>query len=356
MKIIFTGGGTAGHISLNLALIPLFIEKGYEVHYIGSKNGMEKELIGELLNVKYHEIPTGKLRRYFSKENFKDFFNVFKGITEAKRIISDIKPNVVFSKGGFVSFPVVVGARINRVPVIIHESDLTAGLANKLSFPFCTKVFLTFKDEKNEFGKKGEYIGAIVRSELNLGSKQKAMKICGFTNSKPNILVMGGSSGANSINQAIWNNLDILLKDFNIIHICGKGGINNSVKRKNYVQFEFLKKELADIFALSDMAISRAGSNSIFEFLSIKLPMLLVPLTKNQSRGDQIENAKYFENKGYCKVIEDEKINSELFVEKIYQTYSNNVEIKGKMNQCEELGSIDELVSKIIELSQNNKK
>ena len=354
MKIIFTGGGTAGHISLNMALIPFFVKRGYEVHYIGSKNGMEKNLISDIPNVIYHEISTGKLRRYSSKENCIDFFRVIKGIMEATKIIKNIKPNVVFSKGGFVSFPVVVGAKINHIPTIIHESDLTVGLANKLSFPFCDKIFLTFKDEENMFEKKGEYVGAIFLSELNKGKKERAMKMCHFTNSKPNILVMGGSSGVNSINKAIRNNLDILLKNFNIIHICGKGSLDNSIKKKNYVQYEFLKKELADIFALSDMVISRAGSNSIFEFLYVKLPMLLIPLTKKQSRGDQIENANYFKNKGYCDVIEDEKINSNLFIEKIMETCRNADTIKKNMDKQDELGNINELVKKIIEISNKN--
>lgn len=352
MKIIFTGGGTAGHISLNLALIPIFLNQGHEVHYIGSKTGMEKDLIKDFPNVTYHEISTGKLRRYFSKENFKDPFRVINGIIESNKIIKKIKPDIVFSKGGFVSFPVVVGAKINHIPTIIHESDLSAGLANKLSFPFCTKIFLTFKDEKNKFGKKGEYVGGIVRSELKNGNIEKGKKYCNINNSKPSILVMGGSSGANSINQAIWNNIDTLTEKFNIIHICGKGLINESIKKENYIQFEFVKKELADILALCDMVISRAGANSIFEFLSINLPMLLIPLPKSQSRGDQIENAKYFEKKGYCHVMMDEELDSNKFIDKIYETYSSIDKIKNNMKKQKELGNINEMVNKIISLTK----
>lgn len=352
MKIIFTGGGTAGHISLNLALIPIFLNQGHEVHYIGSKIGMEKDLISDFSNVIYHEISTGKLRRYFSKENFKDPFRIIKGISESNKIIKNVKPDIIFSKGGFVSFPVVVGAKLNHVPTIIHESDLSAGLANRLSFPFCTKIFLTFQNEKNKFGEKGEYVGAIVRSELKNGNNKKGKRFCNINNSKSNILVMGGSLGANSINQAIWNNIDTLIRDFNIIHICGKGSINKSIKKENYVQFEFVKKELADIFAVSDMVISRAGANSIFEFLSVNLPMLLIPLPKSQSRGDQIENAKYFESKGYCHVMKDEELDSNIFIDKIYETYSSINEIKDKMRKQEELGNINEIVNRIINLSR----
>lgn len=348
MKIVFTGGGTAGHISLNLALIPYFIKKGYEVHYIGSKNGMEKDLIKDMDNVYYHEISTGKLRRYFSLENFKDPFRVFKGIIQSKRLIKQIKPNIVFSKGGFVSFPVVVGAKMNGVPVVIHESDLSAGLANRLSFPFCKKIFLTFDNDK--FKKKGEYIGAIVRDGLDLGDKDKGKKLCGFLDDRPTLLVMGGSLGAKSINEAIWNNIDELLKKFNVIHICGKGSIKD-IKKEGYVQFEFVKDELKDIFAISDMVISRAGANSIFEFLSVKLPMLLIPLPLSQSRGDQIENAKYFKGRGYCNVLEDENINKE-FLDKVYDTYEHIDEFKKNMDGQKELGNIENVVNKIIDLKR----
>ena len=348
VKIVFIGGGTAGHISLNLALIPYFIKKGYEVHYIGSKNGMEKDLIKGMDNVYYHEISTGKLRRYFSLENFKDPFRIIKGIIQSKKLIKKIKPNIVFSKGGFVSFPVVVGAKMNGVPVVIHESDLSAGLANRLSFPFCKKIFLTF--ENNKFKDKGEYIGAIVRDGLNLGDKDKGKKFCGFLSDKPTLLVTGGSLGAKSINEAIWNNLDELLKKFNVIHICGKGSLKD-IKKEGYAQFEFVKDELKDLYAISDMAISRAGANFIFEFLSIKLPMLLIPLPLSQSRGDQIENAKYFKDRGYCEVLYDEDI-SKCFLDKVFDTFEHISDIKKNMDNQKELGSIEDVVNKIIELEK----
>lgn len=326
MKIIFTGGGTAGHISLNLALIPHFIELGYEVHYIGSKNGMEKEIIKEIKDVKYHEISTGKLRRYFSIENFKDPFRVINGVIEAKRIIKKIKPNIVFSKGGFVSLPVVIGAKLNNVPVVAHESDLSAGLANKLASPFCKKIFLTFEDKNNKFKEKGEYVGALVREEIKTGNKEQGKKICNINNNKPTILVMGGSLGARSINEAIWENIDEILKEFNVIHICGKNSVNKNIKRDNYIQFEFL---------------------------SLNLPMLLIPLPLSQSRGDQIENAKYFKSKGYCNILEDEKIKDNL-LEQIKNTYKNSNTMKEKMKNQKEIGNIKNIVNRIIEL-QNNK-
>lgn len=352
MKIIFTGGGTAGHISLNLALIPHFIELGYEVHYIGSKNGMEKEIIKELKNVKYHEISTGKLRRYFSIENFKDPFRVINGVIESKRIIKKIKPNIVFSKGGFVSLPVVIGAKLNNVPVVAHESDLSAGLANKLASPFCKKIFLTFEDKNNKFKEKGEYVGALVREEIKTGNKEKGKKICNINNNKPTILVMGGSLGARSINEAIWDNIDEILKDFNVIHICGKNSLNKNIKRDNYIQFEFVKDELKHIFKVADMVISRAGANSIFEFLSLNLPMLLIPLPLSQSRGDQIENAKYFKSKGYCNILEDEKIKDNL-LEQIKNTYKNSNTMKENMKNQKEIGNIKNIVNRIIELQNN---
>lgn len=342
MVIVFTGGGTAGHISLNIALIPHFLKKGYEVHYIGSKNGMEKELISNILDVTYHSISTGKLRRYFNLNNFIDPFRIIKGINESKNIMKRIKPDIVFSKGGFVSFPVVYAANKLKIKSILHESDITPGLANKLSLRYCDQIFTTFDSLKLK-GKE-RYIGAIVREDIRLGNRNLGLKYSGLLGVKPILLVVGGSSGARSINDAVRLHLDKILDKFDIIHICGKNNIDNSIKKTGYVQFEYVKDELKDLFIVSDIVISRAGANAIFELLSIKKPMLIVPLPASQSRGDQILNAKYFEEKGYASVISDENLNTDEFIEKIISTYDNKSKFYKTMLESKEIGSLEEMV------------
>ncbi|WP_337019659.1 undecaprenyldiphospho-muramoylpentapeptide beta-N-acetylglucosaminyltransferase [Oceanobacillus massiliensis] len=308
-RILFTGGGTAGHVIVNLALIPFYQDKGWEIDYIGSYNGIEPKLIGQLEGVTYHPISTGKLRRYISKENLKDPFKVIKGTMQAYRIIGKRKPSVIFSKGGFVSVPVVAAAKLRGVPSVIHESDFTPGLANKLSIPFTKKVLATFPETMQYLPeKKAEYVGAVVRDELFKGSREKGLEFAGLTGQLPVLLIMGGSGGSHKINQTVRESLPELLKSFQIIHICGLDKIDDSIDENGYVQFEYINDELKDIFAASDYILSRAGSNAIFEFLALGIPMLLVPLSKGASRGDQIINAKSFLEKGYAKVLEEEEL------------------------------------------------
>lgn len=316
-RILFTGGGTAGHVIVNLALIPIFQKKGWEIDYIGSKEGIERELIGQLENVAYYPISTGKLRRYMSLENLKDPFKVLKGTIEAWNIIRKRKPNVVFSKGGFVSVPVVIAARLRRVPTIIHESDYTPGLANKIATPFAKKVLTTFPETVKYLPeKKSSYIGAIIREELFQGSKTEGLKLTGLTREKPILLIMGGSAGSMAINEMVRNNLDTLLNSLQIIHICGQGNVDETIVKDGYVQFEYINEELKDIFAITDYVVSRAGANAIFEFLALRIPMLLIPLSLNASRGDQIVNAQSFQKRGYAHVLQEDMIN-ENFVEAI---------------------------------------
>lgn len=308
-KIIMTGGGTAGHVTPNLALVPTLRENGFEIKYIGSKDGIEKEIItGE--NISYYEISSGKLRRYFDIKNFTDPFKVMRGTMQAFRIMNKEKPDVVFSKGGFVAVPVVIAASMKKIPVIAHESDITPGLANKLSAPFCDKLCVTFKDSlKYIKDSKGVYTGSPIRKEIFEGDKEKGKKICGFADSKEIILIMGGSLGSKVINDSLRENLEELLKEFNIIHICGKGNIEESLKsKKGYVQFEYVKNELPHLMKACDYIISRAGANSIFEFLALNKPTLLIPLSKRASRGDQILNAISFKKDGYALVLEEEEI------------------------------------------------
>lgn len=319
-RILFTGGGTAGHVIVNLALIPKFQQDGWEVDYIGSENGIERRLISELVGVTYYPISTGKLRRYFSVENFKDPLKVLKGTMQAWKIMGKRKPTVIFSKGGFVSVPVMLAAKMRRLPAIIHESDYTPGLANKIAISFAKKVLATFSETIEYLpSKKAVYVGAVIREELFRGNKENGLKIAGLTNTLPVLLIMGGSGGSEKINQIVRNSLDTLLEEYQVIHICGDGKVDNSIKLPGYAQFEYVGAELSDIFAATDYVLSRSGSNAIFEFLALRIPMLLIPLGRNASRGDQIVNANSFAKKRYARVLEEDKLTKETLLAEVNQ-------------------------------------
>ncbi|HEX6923553.1 MAG TPA: undecaprenyldiphospho-muramoylpentapeptide beta-N-acetylglucosaminyltransferase [Bacillales bacterium] len=350
-RIIFTGGGSAGHVTVNLALIPKFVNEGWDVSYIGSADGIEKQLISDLDQIDYYNISTGKLRRYFDWNNFKDPFKVLKGVLQAYRIIKKRKPDVIFSKGGFVSVPVILAARMNRVPTVIHESDFTPGLANKISIPFATKVCTTFPETVKQLNsEKAVHVGAVVREELKSGNTTRGLSYCAFTKNKPVLLVMGGSLGARRINQAVRDNLDRLLETFQIVHICGNGNQDESLDRRGYKQFEYVSGELPDLMAISSIVVSRAGSNSIFEFLALRKPMLLIPLTAGQSRGDQILNARSFEKSGYAEVLQEETLNDEMFMEAVFKIHENRGQYIENMKEDEGTAPID----KVIDIIKNS--
>lgn len=347
-RIIMTGGGSAGHVTPNLALIPKLRELGYEVQYIGTTDGIEKRIIEEN-KIQYFSIASGKLRRYFDIKNFTDPFKVVKGIYQAYEIIKRQKPNVVFSKGGFVAVPVVLGAYLNKVPVISHESDITPGLANKLTSPYCTKTCVTFPESLKKLNtKKAVLTGTPIRNELFEGSRIKGLKICSFTSEKPVLFIMGGSLGAKAINEIIRNNINRLLQDYNIIHICGKGNVAESLKNKeNYRQFDYVNEELTHLLAASDLIVSRAGANSIFEFLALKKPNLLIPLSAKSSRGDQILNAASFEKSGYSVVIREEELNGSVFFEKLEGLFKNRECYIERMSRSSLTNAVDTIVKVI---------
>lgn len=347
-SIIFTGGGTTGHVSVNLAIVPKFIEDGWKVYYIGSKKGIEKQLIAQIDGIQYLTIDTGKLRRYVDWENVTDAFRVVSGIFQSYSLIKKIKPNIIFSKGGFVSPPVAIGGWLNNVPVVLHESDLTPGLANKMSMPFVRKVCITFDSSKKYVPKeKVHYIGAIIRDSLKLGTKERGLKFLGFSKEKPVILIMGGSLGARHLNLAIRTNLKSLLSEFQLVHICGKGNIESSIKVDGYKQIEYLNDELADVIAASELVVSRAGSNAIFEFLYFRKPMVLVPLPKASSRGDQILNAQEFKSKGYCEIVADVDIDKSIFVNTIYKVFNDKNKYIEAMKKTKISNNLKELYSLI---------
>ena len=324
MHILFAGGGTAGHVTPNLALLPYLKAEGYEIVYIGSEKGIERTLI-EAEGIPYYGISTGKLRRYLSKENVKDMFRVVKGIAEAKKLIKQLKPDLVFSKGGFVAVPVVLGAKSNNVPVIIHESDITPGLTNKIAMPSARVVCSTFPETLQYVPKgKGVHTGTPIRKELFEGDRQKGLEACGFTGEKPVLLMMGGSLGAVKLNNCLREILPELVKTFDIIHLCGKGHLDESLlNRTDYKQFEYVSEGLNDLFAATDFIVSRAGSNSISEFLALKKPHLLIPLSARASRGDQILNAASFEKQGFAKVLDEDEMTADSMKAGIFELYEN---------------------------------
>ncbi|UVI30770.1 undecaprenyldiphospho-muramoylpentapeptide beta-N-acetylglucosaminyltransferase [Paenibacillus spongiae] len=343
-KILFTGGGSAGHVTVNLALIPRFLKEGWAVSYIGSHDGIEKQLIAKLPDVRYSGISTGKLRRYMDWQNVKDPFKVIGGAMQAYRIIRKLKPDVVFSKGGFVSVPVVFGAWLNRVPVVIHESDLTPGLANRIAIPFAAAVCTTFPEtEKHLRSAKTRFVGAVVRDGLDAGSANRGRVFCRLDGSKPVLLIMGGSLGARKINETVRLALSRLTAEFQVVHLCGKGQLDPELDLPGYRQFTYIGDELPDILAMTDVVVSRAGSNSIFEFLALRKPMLLIPLTKEQSRGDQILNARSFEASGYCEVLEEENLTADTLASGVSRLYRDREAYIGRMEQTGQKDALSDL-------------
>lgn len=348
-KIVLTGGGTAGHVTPNIALLPELKKAGYEISYIGSYDGIEKKLITDY-GIPYYGIATGKFRRYLDIKNFTDPFKVIKGFSEARRYLKQIRPDVVFSKGGFVSVPVVRAAASLHIPCVIHESDMTPGLANKLCIPVARKVCCNFPETYKMLPpKKAVLTGSPIREELTRGDKEQALALCKFTKGKPVILVVGGSLGAASVNKAVREALPALLNDFQVVHICGKDKIDNSyLHTEGYLQFEYVKEELKDFFAMADIVISRAGANSICELLALRKPNLLIPLSASSSRGDQILNAKSFESQGFSMVINDDELNAGLLTEKVMELYFTRQTYIDAMSKSHQLNSVKTIV-KLIE-------
>lgn len=356
-KIVLTGGGTAGHVTPNLAIIPKLRELGYEISYIGSYEGIEKKLIADFDGIKYYGVSTGKFRRYIDPKNLSDPFRVIKGLGEAKKILKEIKPDVVFSKGGFVSVPVVRAAASLKIPCIIHESDLTPGLANKLCAPVATKICCNFPETYAVLPeKKAVLTGSPIREELRQGIVERGKEICGFEESKPVIMVIGGSQGAQAINDCVHAALPKLLADFNVIHICGKEKMDNLlIGKPGYKQFEYVKGDLKDLFALADIVVSRAGANAICELLALRKPGLLIPLPASKSRGDQILNAHSFEAQGFSMVLEEEYLDEDSLLEKVQELYCNRQKYIEAMNNSGQQDSIEAICNLIEEYAVKNK-
>ncbi len=355
-KILLTGGGTAGHVTPNIALIPGLKQLGYQIKYMGSYDGIEKKLIEEL-GIDYIGISSGKLRRYFSMKNFTDPFRVLKGFHEAKKYMKEYRPDVVFSKGGFVSVPVVFAADRYHIPVIIHESDMTPGLANKLAIPHAYKVCHNFPETADHLpAGKSVLTGSPIRKELLSGDKNAGLKMCGFTAEKPVIMVIGGSLGAASVNRMVRDSLPVLLKNYQIVHLCGKGKLDETLTgTAGYIQFEYIKDELKDLFAMTDLVISRAGANAICEILALKIPNLLIPLSARASRGDQILNANSFKKQGFSEVLEEDDMTKEQFIETVDRLYKNRQNYIDCMEKSPGKDSIQVILNLIEEASAKSR-
>jgi UDP-N-acetylglucosamine--N-acetylmuramyl-(pentapeptide) pyrophosphoryl-undecaprenol N-acetylglucosamine transferase len=347
-RILLTGGGTAGHVTPNIALIPELEKQGYDIHYMGSYNGIESKLISDL-GIPYYGIASGKLRRYIDPKNLSDPFKVLKGYGQARSLLKHIKPDVVFSKGGFVSVPVVVAAKSRHIPCIIHESDMTPGLANKICIPCAQRVCTNFPETLQHIPRtKGVLTGSPIRQELFDGDRKQGLSFCGFDNSKPVILIMGGSLGAQRINESVRHILPRLLEDFQIIHLCGKGKVEESLQNTTgYVQFEYIKKELCDLMAAADVVISRAGANAICELLALRKPTILIPLSAQASRGDQILNAASFEKQGYSAVLQEEDITDDRLFQMVHDVYENRTKYIKAMERSQLNNSIEKIVELI---------
>lgn len=352
-RILLTGGGTAGHVTPNMALVPFLKEAGYDIQYVGSYDGIERKLIEEM-GIPYHGISSGKLRRYFDPKNFSDPFKVLKGYGEASRLIKKLKPDIVFSKGGFVTVPVVLAAKRRGVPAIIHESDMTPGLANKICIPCAAKVCCNFP-ETLSFLPEGKAVltGSPIRQELFSGSKEEGLAICGFTPDKPVLLIIGGSLGSVVINNAVRSCLDSLLEQFQVIHICGQNHIDPSLEgKKGYKQFEYVKQELTHLFAATDMMISRAGANAICELLALQKPNILIPLSAAASRGDQILNAASFEKQGYSYVMQEEEMTGDSLLKAVQYVYDERDTYKQALKES----TLNDSIQIIMNLIQEHSK
>ena len=347
-KIILTGGGTAGHVTPNIALLSILKEHDYEVEYIGSYQGMEKGLI-EAQGIPYHGISSGKLRRYIDPKNLSDPFRVIKGFGQAFRLLGKLKPNVIFSKGGFVTVPVVLAARMRRIPVVIHESDMTPGLANKIAIPSSTRVCCNFPETVKYLPEgKAVLTGCPIRAELYLGDASTARELCGFQTGKPVLMIIGGSSGSQHINEMIRKALPRLLQNYQVLHLCGKGNLDEDLEHtEGYKQIEYADKSLKDLFALADLVISRAGANAICELLALKKPNILIPLPLSASRGDQILNARSFADQGYSFLLEEENMTPDSLISAVDSVYKNMASYQDAMEKSPLSNAVEKVFSVI---------
>ena len=348
-----TGGGTAGHVTPNISMIPKLKALGFEINYIGRKEGIEKDLI-EQTGIPYHSISAGKMRRYLDIRNVTDIFLIIKGLIQSLYLIGKLRPHVVFSKGGFVSVPVVWAAWMKRVPAIVHESDMSPGLANRLSMPFARQICFSFPETEQWLPEgKATYTGIPVRETLFTGDREKGKKCCDFIDQKPVLLVIGGSLGSKIINRTIRSALDVLLKEFNICHICGRGNTVPELEIKpGYKQLDYADAELPDLLAMTDLVISRAGATMLFELLALRKPSLLIPLSLKASRGDQIQNADSFVKQGFSHLLKEEDLTEKTLLDSLRKTYSVRAAMVESMDGAGTVNGVEQVVRIIVRYAE----
>lgn len=342
--IILTGGGTAGHITPNIALLPYLKQHFSKIVYIGSYTGMEKNMITALGDIEYYAIETAKLNRNKFLSNFSIPIKFLKGKKQALEIIKKIKPDIIFSKGGYVSLPVVFAAKNLNIPVVAHESDLTLGLANRISKNKCSCICTTFKETANKLGKKSIYTGSPIRQTTTSNIKINH-------NNKPILLITGGSLGSKVINEVVWQSINELTKKYYVIHQVGKNNFNSDIKNANYKQIEFADN-MQQLISNASVVVSRAGSNTIFELAYAQKPMLLIPLPKGASRGDQVDNANHFDKLGYAKVLYQSDLTPTTFVNCVNSLYNNSKKYINTLKNA----NIPNGTEKIIKVLLNYKK
>lgn len=342
--IVLTGGGTAGHCTPHLALLPHLKKYFEKIYYIGSKNGIEKNII-ETKDIPYFSISCVKFNRSNLLSNVKIPFILYNGIKQAKKILIELKPDVVFSKGGYVSLPTIIAASKLNIPVLTHESDFTLGLANKISSKYCKKILTSFPETAKTI-KNGLFVGSPIRKFDNSIDRSEKLKCFSLSGDKPILLVTGGSQGSKAINGVLRESLSELLPKFDIIHLCGKNNIDKKITKKGYVQLEFTDK-IDYAFDVCTICVSRAGANTLFELLYKKIPCLLIPLPKGNSRGDQVLNAEYFYKKGSVCVLNQDCLTSKSFVNQLNSLYSNRYNIKRNLEE-NPINDESEKIAKII--------
>jgi len=345
-RILFTGGGTAGHVTPNLALMAALASEGHEIHYAGSRDGIERRLVASR-GIPYHVLPTGKLRRYLSVENVLDAFRVAAGVVAGWRLARRLRPDLVFSKGGFVSVPVVLGARLAGVPVVAHESDLTPGLATRLVASRVDLVCTSFPDTEIPEARMTRHTGTPVRPELLVGKRARGRDYAELTGDKPVLLVVGGSLGSAFLNGLVRNCLDRLTARYQVVHVCGRGNLAEEIRVPGYVQFEFLGEPYADVLAAADLVVSRAGANAVFELIATAKPALLVPLTTAASRGDQVENALWMAERGLAHVVTESALTEDSFLTELETLAAEGPELAERMRATPRPDAMAELLDVI---------
>jgi UDP-N-acetylglucosamine--N-acetylmuramyl-(pentapeptide) pyrophosphoryl-undecaprenol N-acetylglucosamine transferase len=335
LRVVLTGGGTAGHVIPNIALIPGLKKCGCSLFYIASQYGIENELL-DRVGLPVFRIKAGKFRRYFSARNVTDVFRICVGVGQSLFILRRIKADVVFSKGGYVSLPVVIAARALRIPIIVHESDFSVGIANRIGAWFARVICVTHEHTKLALSNRKRVVvtGLPLRDRLVCGDKLKGLEMCQFDKNIPVLLIFAGGLGSTRLNAVIEQALPHLSKRFQIAHVTGKTK-QTPIVQAGYRQFEFVN-EIEHLYACADVVIGRAGATTIAELLALKKPNVLIPLSTKVSRGDQIENALFASKGGLSQIILDHQLTAAVLVRCVHRAIRNDVVIRHVQSQPSE--------------------